>query len=142
MKMSGTKQKGTGKRNYSILMRHCNLYQHDTHHFLQLIFLCVRWFALYQRYTSCHGHFSSIITNIQYFVEFSSRFRQQITSIRVIEILWRVDLLSISYSLKTFLFQSEIKLCNSQKRYEVNIVLSTQLSLCSSLRRLQQFCLL
>jgi len=52
------------------------------------------------------------------------------------------NLLSISYSLKTFLFQSEIKLCNSQKRYEVNIVLSTQLSLCSPLRRLQQFCLL
>jgi len=46
MKMSGTRQKGTGKRNYSILMHHCSLHRRDTCHFLLLIFLHLRWFAL------------------------------------------------------------------------------------------------
>lgn len=48
MKMSGTGQKGTGKRNYSILMRHLQsplaLYAIS----LSLIFLRLRWFAPHQ----------------------------------------------------------------------------------------------
>jgi len=100
MKMSGTRQKGTGKRNYSILMHHCSLHRRDTCHFLLLIFLRLRWFALNVILLDTDTSLRSREHTLLRFMS-SSRFRhsrRRIICMRVIEnSVARSNLLSIFY---------------------------------------------